>query len=81
MPSANSRTVGFPDSNQLDSRSLSNSPEIALIISTYQRPEHLERCLLSVATQTAKGAHSQVAGELQPQLCDLDSMAFPLWIS
>ena len=53
MSSANSQSAGLPGPNQLHLPSLSAAPEIALIICTYQRPEHLERCLSSVANQTA----------------------------
>jgi glycosyltransferase involved in cell wall biosynthesis len=53
LSSPNSHTIGFPIPNQLAFPSTSFSPEIALIICTYQRPEHLERCLSSVANQTA----------------------------
>jgi glycosyltransferase involved in cell wall biosynthesis len=53
LSSPNSHTIGFPIPNQSHFPLPSFSPEIALIICTYQRPEHLERCLSSVANQTA----------------------------
>jgi glycosyltransferase involved in cell wall biosynthesis len=43
---------------------MSKTPEIALIISTYQRPRHLQRALWSVAAQ------KNVAGKMEVVVCD-----------
>src|SRR6185369_6959913 len=43
---------------------MSRSPEIAILVSSYQRPQHLRRALLSIAMQR------QVAGKLEVVVTD-----------
>ncbi|MBM4005456.1 MAG: glycosyltransferase [Planctomycetes bacterium] len=42
----------------------SQTPEVAVLVSTYQRPRHLERCLLSIALQRG------VAGRMEVVVAD-----------